>query len=250
MKICIKFFIVLLFLASCSSSLKEIQYLSNNDIFLAEYAQISDYQLKPGDNIYVQIIGNNPMVVNNYNTSGNYLYSQEAINLFSHTIDSKGKIYLPLVGEMKIGGMSIEKARDNIVARAVEFYRNPSVIVKLVNKDITVLGEVNRPGKYIIFKDKLNIFEALGLAGDVNDFGNRKHIKLIREVDGKEEIVNIDLTDSNIVNSDYYIIYPNDVLYVPPRNRVYGTKTLSFTGILSTSLSVISTIISIVLLIR
>lgn len=250
MRMCIKFFIVLLLLESCSSSLKEIQYLSNNDIYSIEYEQASDYRLKVGDNIYVQILGNNPLVVNNYNRGNNLMYSQESINLFSYTIDGDGNISLPLLGKMKIVDLNIDEAKDIINNKAIELYRTPSVIVKLVNKGVTILGEVNRPGRYMIYKDKLNILEALGLAGDLSDYGNRRKVKLIREVDGVKKVVNINITDLNIINSQYFTIYPNDVLYVPPRNRVYGTKTLSFTGIFGTSLSVISTVISIILLIR
>lgn len=250
MKVYIKLFVVLCLLGSCSSSLKEIQYLNNKNVLSAYSTQNKNYKLQAGDNIYVQIIGSNPMVVNNVNSGANYLYSQEAINLFSHTIDSEGKITLPLVGGVKISDMSIEQAKSIITARAIELYRSPSVMVKLVNKEVTVLGEVNRPGKYIVYKNKMNIFEALGLAGDLSDYGNRKKIKLIRKVGGKEKVITIDITDSNLVNNEYYTIFPNDVLYVPPRNRVYGTKTLSFTGILGTSLSLISTVASIILLIR
>lgn len=250
MKISIKLFIILMLLGSCSSSLKEIQYLSNKKASTVEYVNSNGYNLKIGDNVYVQVIGNNPLVVNNYNRGSNYMYSQESINLFSHTIDKNGNIALPLLGEMHIANMTIDEAKRAINAKAVELYRTPSVIVKLVNKGVTVLGEVNRPGKYQVYKDNLNVFEALGLAGDLSDYGNRKNIKLIRKVNGKEKIINIDLTDTNIVTSEYYTIFPNDVLYVSPRNRVYGTKTLSFTGILGTSLSLISTVASVILLVR
>lgn len=250
MRMFIQLLIVLLVSGACSSSLKEIQYLSSNATFSVNYAKDTDYNLKRGDNVYVQVIGNNPMVANSYNVGVNNLYSQESINLFSHTIDREGKISLPLIGDMKIVDMTIDEAKYLISSRAKELYRTPSVIVKLVNKGVTVLGEVNRPGKYLIYKDNLNVFEALGLAGDLSDYANRKNIKLIREVNGKEKIISIDITNSNIINDECFVIFPNDVLYAPPRNRVYGTKTLSYTGILGTSLSIVSTIISVVLLIQ
>lgn len=250
MRSCIVLIVMIFLLGACSSSLKKIQYLSSKRDMSVDYVQTSDYALKPGDNVFIQIVGNNPMVVSNVNRNDNSMFSRESINLFSHTIDSNGEITLPLLGSMKIAGMTVEAAKKAIVAKATELYRSPSIIVKLVDKAVTVLGEVNRPGKYVIYDDNLNIFEALGLAGDLNDYANRKNIKLIREVNGQEKVINIDITDSNIINSEYYKIFPGDVLYASPRNRVYGTKTLSFTGIFGTSLSVISTIISVILLVR
>jgi polysaccharide export outer membrane protein len=224
--------------------------LNNKASIEGIYAKNSEYILKADDNLYVKITGNNSLVASAYRVNNINVSSDVSIDLLSHTIDEDGTISLPLLGEIKVGGMTISEAKKAIKRKASELYKKPSIIVKMVNKSVTLLGEFKRPGKYTMLKNKMSIFEAMGLAGDLSDYGNRKTIQLIRQVDGKEKMVTINITDSNIMNSDYYWILPNDILYVPPRNRVYGTKTLSFTGILGTSMSVISTVISIVLLLR
>lgn len=240
---------IVLFCA-CSSSLKEIQYLNNKAMLAGVYTKNNEYRLRDDDNLYVKITGANPIVASVYNVNNSNVYSEAAINLLSYTIGKDGTISLPLLGDILVKGKTVDEAKKIIEAKAAEIYKKPSVTVKMVNKSVTLLGEFKKPGKYSVLKNRMSVFEALGLAGDLSDYGNRKNIRLLRQVDGKEKMVTIDVTDSDIINSEYYWIFPNDVLYVPPRNRVYGTKTLSFTGVLGTSMSVVSTIISIVLLLR
>lgn len=249
MRICVVFLLGCLVFCSCSSSLKEIQYLNNKASIEGVNAHNSEYRLKEDDNLYVKIETNNPVMASVYNVNNN-VNSDAAINLLSHTIDKEGTISLPLLGEIQVKGMTVDEAKQVVEAKANVIYKNPSITVKLVNKTVTLLGEFKRPGKYTILKNRMSIFEALGLAGDLGDYGNRKTIKLIRQVDGKEKMVSLDITDSEIMNSEYYWILPNDVLYVPPRNRIYGAKTMPFTSALGTSMSVVSTIISLILLLR
>lgn len=239
-----------LLLCSCSSSLKEIKYLNDEARLAGVSTKNSEYRLRDDDNLYVKITGSNPLVSAAYNVNNNNVNSDAAINLLSYTIGKDGKIALPLLGEVEVKGKTVDEAKDIIVSKAREMYKKPAVIVKLVNKSVTLLGELNRPGKYTILKNRMSIFEALGLAGDLTDYGNRQEIKLLRNIDGKERMVTIDITGTDIVKSDYFWIFPNDVIYVSPRNRVYGSKTLPFTGVIGATVSVISTIISVIALTR
>jgi polysaccharide biosynthesis/export protein len=97
-----------------------------------------------------------------------------------------------------------------------EYILQSVVIVKLVNFYVTMLGEVQRPGEYKIYQDELNIFEAISMAGDLTDFANRSQIKLIRQTKQGSEVIDIDLTQRQILASDHYFLMPNDILYVEP----------------------------------
>jgi polysaccharide export outer membrane protein len=115
-----------------------------------------------------------------------------------------------------------------------------SVFVKLVNRNITVLGEVKQPGQKLMVKNQLTIFEALGTAGDMTDYGNRQNVKLIRELPEGKHIENMDLTDPQLIFSPYYYILPHDIIYVEHETKVYGAKNLSYAAPLSITASVIS----------
>jgi polysaccharide export outer membrane protein len=107
-------------------------------------------------------------------------------------------------------------------------------VVKIVNRKFTLLGEFNSPGTYPFYKDYLTIFEAMGYGGDFTDYANRHKVNIIRKTLTGKVIKQLDLTKSDIVNSDFYYILPNDIIYVEPNNRIWGSRTLPFTAILTT----------------
>ncbi len=247
MRICL-LIIALSFLFGSCSSLKKIQYLNDQASLAGIATGGGEYRIKAGDNLYVRIKGSTPIIVPDDNLGFSTFGSESAIDLLSYTVGEDGCIALPLLGKIEVKGKNVDEAKTIIESKANEMYKKPAVIVKLVNKSVTVIGELNRPGQYTFIKNRMTIFEALGMAGDLNDFGNRKDIKLLRNIDGKERMVSIDITATDIIASEYYWIFPNDVLYVPPRNKVFGSKTLPFTGVIGVTVSIISTIISVVAL--
>jgi polysaccharide export outer membrane protein len=122
-----------------------------------------------------------------------------------------------------------------------KYLDNTSVFVKLVGSNITVLGEVESPGQHEMVKNRLSIFEALGTAGDVTDWGNYKEVMLIRGTPEGKLVTHINLLDPNLIDSPYYYILPNDVLYVKLDTKVRGSKNVgAFVG-LTLTLSVITT---------
>jgi len=111
----------------------------------------------------------------------------------------------------------------------------PVVSVKLVNRYVTVLGEVRNPGHYPFSQDRLSIFSAIGLAGDVTDYGNRNEVILIRNENKINTRYNIDLTKSEILATNFYYLRPNDLIYVKPlRNKFWGMRQFPFTILFST----------------
>jgi polysaccharide biosynthesis/export protein len=237
MKICSLFragfpFLATLLLFSCSTPLRQITYLydiRNADSTLTTISP-DTYTIHPNDNLYISIISDNPDAASFLNLSQpdrNYT-SESSLELITYIVDEEGNIVLPYLGRHHVGGMTTNQIRDKLQMQVDEIMQNASVFVKLVNRTITVLGEVERPGQYRINKNALTIFEALGTAGDLSDFGNRRKIKVIRGNEDKRHTATLDLTNSNITQSDYFYILPNDIIYVEPEHRVYGAKTLPF----------------------
>ncbi len=133
-----------------------------------------------------------------------------------YLVDNEGFIYFPVLGKLYIKGMTLAQLRADLEKRLLTYLSDPLVSIKQLNFNVTILGEVKKPGQYTIPSDKITILQALGLAGDMTDYGNRTNVKLIREEEGVSKTYVIDFTDKNITNSPYYYIQQNDVLYVEP----------------------------------
>lgn len=133
-----------------------------------------------------------------------------------YLVDSYGKIDLPVVGSFKVAGMTVPQIRDTLKIKLGKYLENPSVRVIFDNFKITVLGEVQKPGVYTVRNERLTLPEALGLAGDMTIYGNRKTVLLIREENQKRNFIRLDLTNRSFFDSPYYFLNPNDVIYIEP----------------------------------
>ena len=145
------------------------------------------------------------------------------------TVDEKGYLTLPIIGRIKCEGMTrLELARE-IEERIKEsnYIAEPQVNVRFANLCISVLGEVNRPGRYDIQSDKITILDALALAGDLTIFGERDNVAVIRVVDGKSVITKLDLRSSDIFTSPCYYLEQNDVVVVSPNKYKAATAEIN-----------------------
>ena len=224
---------VLLF-SSCVP-LKDYVYLQgdllNQDIPTIEPEA---YRIQPNDNLYIQVISNDDLSMYfNLSSTDRYLNNDAAIELSSYKVDTNGEIDFPYLGNVKVADLTTQEIKELISKGVSELLVQYSVVVKLVNRTVTLLGEFNAPGTYSFYKDRMTIFEAVGLGRDLTDFGNRHNIKIIRHIGGKKEVEILDLTSTELFKSQYYYILPNDIIYVEPTNRVYGAKTLPVATILT-----------------
>jgi len=136
------------------------------------------------------------------------------MELITYLVDVEGKISYPQLGDIVVADKTVSEVRDIIQSKVDSYLESASVFVKLVNRNITVLGEVKAPGQKLMVKNQLTIFEALGTAGDITDYGNRLSVKLIRELPDGKHVAELNLTDPNIIYSPYYYILPHDIVYV------------------------------------
>ena len=148
--------------------------------------------------------------------------------------DEYGNVNLPVIGKVKISGLSIEEAGDYMEKQLEDYLYQPSVKINFVNKSITLIGYVSRPGRYYYSSDHINILQALGMAGDIQEFGNRKQVVIIREHENNTTKAVVDLTTEKIFDSPYYNLRSNDVVYVEPlRRRRWGIDTFPYALLLS-----------------
>lgn len=169
-----------------------------------------------------------------------------------YLVDNEGKINFPVLGELNVEGLTKKEAEQLIVDKLKPYIKEtPIVTVRMVNYKISVLGEVARPGTFTISNEKVNLLEALAMAGDMTVWGVRDNVKLIREgANGKQEIVTLDLNKAETILSPYYWLQQNDIVYVTPnkakaRNSDIGNSTslwFSATSILVSLASLLVTI--------
>ena len=162
--------------------------------------------------------------------------------LAGFTIDEEGRIDLPLVGMIDVGGMTMLEAETAIKESASAVFSDPSIKVFMLNYFVTILGEVNQPGRYLVQNHRLNIFEAMGLAGDATEFAAREMVKVVRNRDGKNHLYSVDLTDQDILASDKFYLKPNDILMIKPQKRKkYATRDVqNFFNAVTATVSVVT----------
>lgn len=240
--------VISLAFSSCISQ-KEIKYLQpkvEKTANKAEFtrAEIQDYRFNYGDNAYINIRSLDEKSNDMFNaSSGNRAttsYNDASIYLNSYTIDVNGEINFPLIGKIKLVGLTQQEAIDRIQAAVDVYLKETTVVVKLVNYNITFIGEVRNPGEYKIYQDKISLFEAISLAGDISDYGNKKAVKLLRSTKTGHEMIILDLTQEDILESPYFYLKPNDVIYIEPlTTKQFGFATFPYSLLFSTISSVI-----------
>ena len=148
----------------------------------------------------------------NQSSGGNY-----GPELFmGYFVDQDGYIDFPVLGRLKIKGLTIEEAKGLIYSELEKYLKDPVVNMRFLNLKVTVLGEVNLPGVQRISNKRVTLLEALGMAGDLSDYANRNNVLVIREEEGRRTYTRLDLQSSEIFTSPYFYMQQNDVIYVEP----------------------------------
>jgi len=175
------------------------------------------YRLQVGDQLYIKIYSVDPKTAKFFQTDFPSLMNPTYLYLNSYTIDEFGYINFSFVDKMFVKGLTIVECKDLMQKTLNEYFKDATVQVKLVNYQVSVLGEVNSPGTFTVDDENINIFQALGQAGGVTDFGNLKKVKIVRQIPEGSQIHLIDLNDNNILQSEFFYLMPNDLVYIEPR---------------------------------
>ena len=167
-----------------------------------------------------------------------------------YLIDEQGEIDFPVIGKIKIAGLSPEETRVLLRERLSEYLKDPIINIRLQNFSITVLGEVNRPGTYFAVGEKITVLEALGLAGDLTIKGERKNVMVIRDFDGTKVYTRLDLTKKEALSSPVYYLTQNDVVYVEPNQSAITSSSLDNRATIAISIASILITSTVILITR
>ncbi len=242
-------FIVSIF-ASCIPQ-KHIMLMQNKDngetIFDKLDTITSRYRLQVNDYLYITVTSPEPKLSSFFNPmqSGGMSSTMSSKEFYYYLIDDNMNIDFPVVGKINLQGCNLELARVRIKEAISKYLNEFDVTVHLASNTYTILGEVNKQGQISMTRDQITIYDAIGNAGGFTSYAKRTKVQLLRkDPEGRAHMYVLDVTDDNIINSDFYYIYPNDVLYVRPLK----VKSLGFGEVLSTSL--VTSLITLYLLIK
>jgi polysaccharide export outer membrane protein len=196
----------------------------------------ADYKLMPYDVLYIRVITPDPQWSALFNIDlGTGGLTQESAGLSGYPVDSEGNIEMPFVGKVKVADKTLSEIKVELAAIFKNYVTDAALTIRLVNNAVSIIGEVNAPGRYIIYKDRINVFEALSLAGDMSTYGNRQKVQLIRPSPYGPIVKEFSLSDRSILTSELYYVMPNDVIYVMPmQGRSFQTNTTVYTLFLTT----------------
>ncbi|MCU4173839.1 polysaccharide biosynthesis/export family protein [Carboxylicivirga sp. N1Y90] len=193
--------------------------------------------IKSFDQLYIQVSSFDDGKINFMSNDANRYgggRSEADLAMVSYTVDSNGFIDLPIIGKFKVSGLNADEAADKIREELQLYLNAPTVKLSFVNKNITVLGYVTNPGRYFYASEHLNILQALGMAGDITIYGNRKYAVIVRVVDNVVSKQRVDLTNVALLGDDAFYLQPNDVVYVEPlKTRKWGIETFPWAIVLS-----------------
>lgn len=233
--------LLILSLSSCVKY-KKLVYLKDGDEGTYAKYTTPGYKIRPFDILSIELTSleqntsqyfTNPLSNEN---SGNQV-SSALFYIRGFIVSDSGYVDLPLLGKIHVAGLTTREIKTKIDTSLEEYMKFASVSVKLINYRVTVFGEVNRPGLQYVYEEKFTLLQALAQAGNLTEFGDSEEIKLVRETESGTKIVYLDITDPEIVTSEYFFLLPNDVIYVEPiRARAFNLNA----RILSITLSVTS----------
>ena len=236
-------FIMYCFLFSSCVTQRKVEYMQdrNKNINSFSEAEFPDYRLKSNDELFIKISSLDEGAANVFSSSGSQsmgnsgTISPYSASLISYSIDKEGYLLLPIIGNVYVKDKTLSQVSLMLRDSLYHVLNQPIVSVKLVNRYVSVLGEVRSPGHFIYSQERLSIYDAIGLAGDITDYGNRNNIILVRNENGKNLRINIDLTKSEILTSDFYLLRPNDIVYIKPlKNKFWGMRQFPFSILFST----------------
>jgi len=250
-------FTFLLF-TSCGST-KKVTYFENKDVINTSLSkQLYDAKIMPKDVLQIQVFTMNPEASAPFNlqklTGSTSTTNSGQTTIYDYLVDNDGNIEYPVIGTIHIGGLTKNEA-EALIKSKIQPYMSESenvvVHVRMVNYKYAVLGGVAKPGLFTTQNEKVSILEAIAQAGDLSVFAERDKIFLIREnSEGEKEFHQLDIHDANIVNSPYYYLQQNDVVYVEnkksvARNAFFSSNTSMWFTLTSMLMSVATLILAV-----
>jgi len=235
------FLLILLFFSSCYSY-RHVGLLQQDNKRLPTYEQVTyeEYRIKINDELLFRLITSDETI--SRLITSNQTLSNVQSNI-SYRVFPDGTVDFPFVKNIPVAGLTLNEAASVIENRFKELIPDAAVKLTLANKNFTVIGEAGT-GVYPIFKEKLTLFQALSMSGEINYTGDYKEVRIIRETAQGTKVLTFDIRPASIINSKYYHIYPDDIIYVQrnPASFYKVDNYSSFITLISTSLSLLFTV--------
>ncbi|WP_426790113.1 polysaccharide biosynthesis/export family protein [Sphingobacterium sp. WOUb80] len=244
------FVAVLIIFSSCGSR-RNMVYLQQDSTQISSLYEQYVPKIQINDILTIVVTAADPKVTAPFNpvstmTSSNLSQQVDLALRPTYTVDGQGYITLPLLGKVHVAGLTRVEAIEKIRLELSQYIKDPGVNMNFNNFRVSVLGEVARPGSFILPTERATVLEALGMAGDLTIRGVRQNVLLIREVNGQKTMHRLDLTQQNTLNSPYYYLAQNDVIYVEPNKaQINSSKLGANTNIIISIASLLITVISV-----
>lgn len=232
--------IVLFSFNSCYTSRDTVLLQDSKSLPKYEKTIPLDYKIMPNDALVFRLFTSdddfNNLIGSNRNSS------VSSIN-YSYRVYPDSTVDLPYLNPTKVGGLTLNQASEKIKEKYKEIVPDAEIKLTLANKTYTVIGDAGT-GVFPIYKDKLTIYQALAQSGEIQLSGDRKHVRIIRETNSKPEILEFDIRPKSVIDSKYYYIYPNDIIYVQRSSSSFFkvNNYSSFLGLISSSISLFITV--------
>ena len=247
------FLLVVFFITSCTSKKNLIYFQGGENAINSGLNKSYNPKLQPDDLLSITVMGLDADVIKPFNLPSNInsnigSYTQGNPTPPGYLIDASGNIDFPVLGKIKLGGLSREEAIDFIKGKLenkeVTYVKNPTIHIRILNFKVTVLGEVRNPGTFTIPNERITLPEALGIAGDLLITGVRKNVLVIRDVDGKKTETRIDLTSKELFSSSVFYLNQNDIVYVEPNRAKVNSSVVNASNV-GVLVSVVSLLITV-----
>jgi polysaccharide export outer membrane protein len=157
---------------------------------------------------------------------GNYQINENQDGIKTYLIDAEGYIDFPVIGKIKLGGLTRNEAINKLTNAIKDYITKPQINLRILNYKISVLGEVVRPGNFKISGERITLLEAISMAGDLTIYGNRGNILVIRELNGTKTFTRIDITKADFMNSPFYYLSQNDVIVIEPNKTKVNSSVI------------------------
>lgn len=220
---------------SCSSK-KNIIYLQGSDEMLGKI-KYAENKIRVDDILKITLNSEFQETIVEFKSSESISSSKDVFLLNGYQVNSDGYISFPKLGNIYVLGKTLSQLKNEITSMLIDggYFNDIHLDIKILNSYFTILGEVNRPGKYDFLENNINIFEAVGIAGDLTINGKRNDIKIIRNIDNNTIVKTVDLTKDSIFDNNFYQIFPGDIIIVNP-----NTTRIKNAGIIGNSGTLIS----------
>lgn len=242
--------LMLMLFSSCGSR-KNMVYLQQDSTQISTLYEQYVPKIQVNDILTIVVTAADPKVTAPFNpvssmTTTNMTQSVDMALRPTYTVDNQGDITLPMLGKVHVVGLTRIEAIEKLRTELSQYIKDPGVNMNFNNFRISVLGEVARPGSFIMPTERVTVLEALGMAGDLTIRGVRENIMLIREINGQKTMHRLDLTQQSTLNSPYYYLAQNDVIYVEPNKaQINNSKLGANTNIIISIASLLITVISV-----